>query len=481
MGETPLDKLTRQELEQRLAHALAIGDEQAVAVVDTGLSAALLADADSDGARRHAERAVALCREHTLADALLAHALEALGNAARAAGDGDAATGAYLEAIDLQSRHGEKAAVATLLGSLGGLAARAGDRDRARDLLASALRGAPDSADDGRRRAELELAQIELEDGDDTSAARRALRVMQGGASGALALQSARLLQQAGEVAGRRGDHEVARRRFEFALPVVRREAPGDALVTLLRLLGGVCRRTGETAAARGYWEEAVTLCSNAETPDDALLDTRGALLHDLGDMSLTDEADPTGALAYLEEALTVSDAAGSLGRAVLVAAALHQAAVRLGDTASVERWRAVQGRAAFAVAVSREALRLLGEGGDGGQDPPTYVLGDTGGAPHVVRIPGGRVSDGVIWRRRLAAELRRAAPRGRVAVLRRVRRGGRGGSAPVTALQMLIVDAGGVEARQGGCGVSPERWRRVVQPRPGADRLVEALRSALA
>lgn len=479
MGETPLDKLTRQELEQRLAHALAIGDEQVVAVVDAGLSGALLAEGDSDGARRHAERSVALCREHHLPDALLAHALEALGNAARAAGDGDAATGAYLEAIDLQSRHGEKAAVATLLGSLGGLAARAGDRDRARDLLASALRGSPDSADDARRRAELELAQIELEDGDDTSAARRALRVLQGGAAGALALQSARLLQQAGEVAGRRGDHEVARRRYEFALPVVRREAPGDAQVALLRLLGAACRRGGESAAARGYWEEAVTLCSNAEAPDDALLDSRGALLHDLGDMSLTDEADPAGALPYLEEALSVSDAAGSLGRVVLVAAALHQAAVRLGDTAAVERWRAVQARAAFAVAVSREALRLLGEAASGGEDPPTYVLGDTGGAPHVLRIPGGRVSDGVIWRRRLAAELRRAAPRGRVAVVRRARRAKPGGAA-VTSLQMLVVDAAGVEARQGGCGPSPERWRRAVQPRPGADRLVEALRAAL-
>ncbi len=480
MGETPLDKLTREELEQRLAHALAIGDEQVVAVVDSGLSGALLAGADTDGARRHAERAVALCREHRLPDAVLARALEALGNAARAAGDGEVATGAYLEAIDLQSRHGEKAAVASLLGSLGGLAARAGDRDRARDLLASALRGAPDSGDDGRRRAELELAQIELEDGDDTSAARRALRVLQGGAAGALALQSARLLQHAGEVAGRRGDHDVARRRYEFALPVIRREGTGDALIALLRLLGVACRRLGETGAARGYWEEAVTLCAAAETPDDALLDSRGALLHDLGDMALSDAADPAAALPYLEEALTVSDAAGSLGRVVLGAAALHQAAVRLGDTAAIDRWRAVQARAAFAVAVSREALRLFGGGDGGSEEPSTYVLGDTGGAPHVVRIPGGRVSDGVLWRRRLAAELRRAAPRGRVAVLRRVRRGGKGGAAGVSALQMLVVDADGVEARQGGCGPSPERWRRVVQPKPGVDRLVEALRSAL-
>ena len=478
MGETPLEKLTRQELQQRLAHALAVGDEQAVAVVDTGLSAALLAEGDGDGARRHAERAVALCREHHLADGVLARALEALGNAARAAGDGEAATGAYLEAIDLQSRHGEQTAVATLLGSLGGLAARAGDRDRARDLLASALRGTAGGSDDGRRRAELELAQIELEDGDDTSAARRALRVLQGGAAGALALQSARLLQQAGEVAGRRGDPEVARRRYEFALPVVRREGTGDALVVLLRLLGGACRRAGELAAARAYWEEAVAACTDAETVDDGLLDTRGGLLHDLGDMALTDAADPAGALGYLEEALTVSDAAGSLGRVVLVASALHQAAVRLGDTGGVERWRAVQARAAFAVAVSREALRLLGPAGNGEPgEAPTYVLGDTGGAPHVVRIPGGRVSDGAIWRRRLAAELRRAAPRGRVAVVRRARRG-KGGTA--TALQMLVVDAGGVEARQGGCGPSPERWRRVVQPKPGADRLVEALRAAL-
>jgi tetratricopeptide (TPR) repeat protein len=480
MGETPLDKLTREELQQRLAHALAVGDEQVVAQIDAGMSAALLADGDSDGARRHAERAVALCREHRFPDAVMAHALAALGNAAKALGDGEAATGAYLEAIDLQSRHGEKAAVAALLGSLGGLAARAGDRDRARDLLASALRGTADNAgDDGRRRAELDLAQIELEDGDDTSAARRALRVLQGGAGGALALQSARLLQHAGEVAGRRGDHEVARRRYEFALPVVRREGTGDAVVSLLRLLGGASRRAGETLAARGYWEEAVTLCSDGETPGAELLDTRGVLLHELGDMSLTDEADPTGALGYLEEALTVSDAAGSLGRLVLVASALHQAAVRLGDGRATERWRAVQSRATFAVAVSREALRLLGEGdGAAADDVPTYVLGDTGGAPHVVRIPGGRISDGVIWRRRLATELRRAAPRGRVAVLRRVRRQKNGGA--VVSVQMLIVDAAGVEARQGGCGPSPDRWRRVVQPKPGADRLVEALRAAL-
>jgi hypothetical protein len=85
-----------------------------------------------------------------------------------------------------------------------------------------------------------------------------------------------------------------------------------------------------------------------------------------------------------------------------------------------------------------------------------------------------------VLWRRRLAAELRRAAPRGRVAVLRRVRRSGRDGAAPVSVLQLLVIDAEGVEARQGGAGTSPERWRRIVQPRPGTDRLLEALRAAL-
>jgi tetratricopeptide (TPR) repeat protein len=480
MGETPIDKLTRQELQQRLAHALAIGDEQGVAEVDAGLSAAVLAEGDAETARRHADRAVALCREHHLPDALLARSLEALGNAARSLGDGEAATGAYLEAIDLQSRHGEKQAVAALLGNLGGLAARAGDRDRARDLLASALRGPAGGADDGRRRAELDLAQIELEDGDDTSAARRALRVLQGGAGGALALQSAKLLQQAGEVAARRGDHEVARRRFEFALPVVRREGIGDAVVGMLRLLGSACRRAGEPAAARGYWEEAVALCAAAESPEEALLDTRGALLHDLGDMALTDQADPRAAVAYLEESLTLSDAAGSLGRVVLAASALHQGAVRLGDTGAVERWRGVQLRAAFAVAAAREALRLVAASDAAGEDQlSTYVLGDNGGAPHLVRIPGGRLSEGAIWRRRLGAELRRSAPRGRVAVVRPVWRKGPAG-AVVESLEMLIVDRDGVEARRGGRGSSPERWRRAVQPKPGADKLVEALRAAL-
>lgn len=478
MGETPLDKLTRQELQQRLAHALAVGDEQAVAQIDAGMSAALLVEGDAAAARRQADRSVALCREHHLPDALLARALEALGNAAKAAGDGEAATGAYLEAIDLQSRHGEKAAVAALLGSLGGLAARSGDRDKARDLLASALRGTAGAADDGRRRVELDLAQIELEDGDDTSAARRALRVLQGGAEGALALQSARLLQLCGEVAGRRSEHEVARRRYEFALPVLRRDAPIDVLVGLLRLLGGVCRRAGEPLAARGYCEEAVTLCAAAEAPDAGLVDIRGALLHELGDIALVDQADAAAAVGYLEEALSVSDAAGTLGRLVLVASALHQASLRLGDPAAAERWRAVQSRAAFAVAVGREASRLLGDSPAAGQDPPTLVLGDTGGAPHAVRVPGGRVSDGVIWRRRLTAELRRAAPRGRVAVVRVVRRQKAGGS--VASLQMLIVEASGVEARKGGCGPSPERWRRAPAPKPGADRLVEALRAAL-
>jgi tetratricopeptide (TPR) repeat protein len=481
MGETPLDKRSRHELQQRLAHGLAVGDEQAVAEIDAGLSAYLLADGEADSARHHAERAIALCREHRFGDAVLAQALEALGNAAKALGDGEAATGAYLEAIDLQSRHGSKEAVAALLGNLGGLAARTGDRDRARDLLASALRGAPDSADDGRRRAELELAQIELEDGDDTSAARRALRVLQGGAGGALALQAARVLQQAGEVATRREDAEVARRRFEFALPVLRREGPGDAaLVGLLRLLGTACRRAGDFSAASGYWAEAVTLCSAAEAPDEGLLDTRGALLHDLGDMSLADQADPAGAVGYLEESLTACDAAGALGRVVLAASALHQASLRCGDVDAAARWRSVQARASFALGVARQASRLFDEPGAAADEPPTYVLGDTGGAPQVMRIPGGRVSDGVLWRRRLAAELRRAAPRGRVAVLRRVRRNGRDGAAPVSVLQLLVVDAEGVEARQGGAGTSPERWRRIVQPRPGTDRLLEALRAAL-
>jgi tetratricopeptide (TPR) repeat protein len=475
--ELPLEKLSRQELEQRLAHALAVGDEESVAQVDAGLSSSLLADGDVEGARRHAERAVALCREHGLGDALLARALEALGHAAKALGDPDAATGAYLEAIDLQSRQGEKGAVASLLGNLGGLAARAGDRDRARDLLGAALRGAADPSDDGRRRAELELAQIELEDGDDISAARRALRVLQGGAAGAQSLEAARLLQESGEAAARRGDDEVARRRYEFALPVVRREGTGDALLGMLQLLGATCRRAGDHAAARGYWQEAIELCAAAEAPDERLLDTRGALLHDLGEMCLTDEADPTAALPYLEEALEVSDATGALSRVVSAASALHRAAVRRGDVAAVERWRAVQARSGFAAGVARLAAGLVGGQADGGE-PPTYVFGDTGGAPHTVRIPGGRVSDGVIWRRRLAAELRRAAPWRRVAVVRSVRRDSG------IAVQLLVVDDAGVEARTAvvGGGLAPggERWRRVVQPRPGTDRLVEALRSAM-
>jgi len=242
-----------------------------------------------------------------------------------------------------------------------------------RELLASALRGAPDSVDDGRRRAELELAQIELEDGDDTSAARRALRVLQGGAGGALALQAARVLQQAGEVAARREDAEVARRRFEFALPVVRREGTGDAaLVGLLRLLGTACRRAGDFSAASGYWAEAVTLCSAAEAPDEGLLDTRGALLHDLGDMSLADQADPAGAVGYLEESLTACDAAGALGRVVLAASALHQASLRCGDVDAAARWRSVQARASFALGVARQASRLFDEPGAAADEPPT-------------------------------------------------------------------------------------------------------------
>jgi len=481
MSETPLEGLSREELEQRLAHAMAVGDEDAIADADTSLSARLLAAGDAAAARRHAERAVAVRRQHDTRDndRDLARALEALGHAAQALGDGEAATGAYLEAIDLASRSRHRAMVASLLSSLGGMAASSGDRARARDLLGAALRSAPQPRADAARRAEIGLARLELEDGDDSSAARRALRVLQGGAGGELALLCARVLHDAGLAARSRNDQQIARQRYEFALPVLRRDGTPDALVELLGLLGAACRHSDDPAAARTYWHEALTLCDDAE--DGAALDARSVLLHDLGDMCLADLDDAAAAVPYLEGALAAADSAGRLDGWAGAAGLLHRAAARMiGDRATAERWRTVHARAAFAAAAAVVADDLVARRIEVAS-LPTYVLGDSGGRPETVRLPGGRVGEGLLWRRRLAAELRHAAPSGRVAVLRPVRRPA---GTVDESLQLVVLDRGGAEARvalveRSGSSVACGRWLRVAPPAVG-DRLVEALWAAL-
>jgi len=450
-----LEGLSREELEQRLAHALAVGDEHAMAAADTALSACLLAGGDAPGALRHAERAVAARRSrgagnHGAGDHDLARALEALGHAAQALGDSGAATGAYLEAMDLATRRRHRAMVASLLSNLGTLAAAGGDRDRARDLLGAALRSAPQPRAEGARKAELGLARLELEDGDDVAAARRALRVLQGGAEGHLAMLSARLLVDAGRAARERGDDQLARHRYEFALPVVRSDATPEALVDLLAMLGGVCRAGGDRVAARAYWDEGVGVCAD----EQSLLEVRCRLLRDLGHVCLHDLDDPGSALLYLEAALATAEEVGLLDL--------------VGDTAAAARWRALQTRTVFATAVAGVAAELVA-GVERVADLPTYVLGDTGGRPETVRIPGARLGDGLIWRRRLAAEVRRAAPRGRLAVLR---------PASPEMLHLVVLDREGALARAAH-GARWDRWLRVSAP-PSGDRLIEALWSAL-
>jgi tetratricopeptide (TPR) repeat protein len=462
-----LEGQTREELEQRLAHALAVGDEPAMAAADTALSACLLAAGDAPGALRHAERAVAARRSHGSGTHDLARALEALGHAAQALGDGPAATGAYLEAMDLATRRRHRAMVASLLSNLGTLAAAGGDRDRARDLLGAALKSAPQPRAEAARRAELGLARLELEDGDDVSAARRALRVLQGGAEGHLAMLSARLLVDAGRSARNRGDDQLARHRYEFALPVLRSDATPAPLVDLLAMLGGVCRAGGDRVAARAYWDEGVGACAD----EQSLLEARCRLLRDLGTLCLHDLSDPGSAVLYLEAALATAEEVGLLDLVAELGGLLHETAGRLGDTAGAARWRALQTRTAFATAVAGVAAELVA-GVSRVSDLPTYVLGDTGGRPETVRIPGGRLGDGLIWRRRLAAEVRRAAPRGRLAVLR---------AASPEMLHLVVLDRDGTLARGAviSPGVRPDRWLRVSAP-PSGDRLIEALWRAL-
>jgi tetratricopeptide (TPR) repeat protein len=486
MSETPLEGLSREELEQRLAHALAVGDDVAAGDAEIRLAACLLDAGEAAEARKHGERAVALQRrvrdEHDLA-----RALEVFGHACRDLGDAPAATSAYLEAIDLEGRHGHRHLVAALLHELGVMAQSSGDRDRARDLLRAALRTAPEQRDESAQRAELGLAQLELEDGDDHTAARRALRVLQGGAEGELALACALLLRDAGMAARRRGDNEAALHRYEFALPVVRRQANVPMLVGLLVDLGSAGRATGQPEIARGHFEEAVRHTGEEwdADPQDAV-EFRAALLHDLGDMALREQDDPGAAVAYLEAALEASETAGSLERSFQVTGRLHQACLARGDVAAAEKWRAALGRAAFAANVARVAVSLLGRG----TEPPplrTAVFGDSGAEPRLIRVPGGRLADGLLWRRRLAAEVRRAAPLRRLAVLR----GGMQASAATgplgEAVWMFLVERDSVEVRvaqvrRESGGVTCHAWHGAEEPGwPGSrDGLVEALRTAL-
>ena len=479
--------LSQAELEQRLAHALAVGDDVAAGAVEILLARCLLDAGDVAQARRHGERAVALQRRRRPADAELAQALDVFGRAAQVDGDVDAATGAFLEAIDVAGRFEQRDLVATLLSQLGGMAATAGDRSRARDLLSAALRTAPEQREDGARRAELGLAAIELDDGDDESAARRALRVLHGGARGEAALQGALLLHRAAIAAAERGDDETARRRCELALPMVRELAPVAAVVELLESLAVACRHLADLPAAREWYAEAIERCEELGEPDAvAVAARRSGLLLDLGEMCLVDMADPAAAAECLEPALADAGGAGQLDRRAEVARRLHQAATALGDTAGVRRWRAVAERAAFLAVVARDAAAR--------GDTETAVYGDTGGRPVAVRIPGGRVSDGVLWRRRLAAELRRTATRRRVAVVRRrveasVVPGSRPLDAPLaTSLQLVVVDRDGIEARVAAVGHDENGapacgpWLRAGDDWLGGerDRLVEALREAL-
>jgi tetratricopeptide (TPR) repeat protein len=484
VSEVPLEGLSQQELEQRLAHALAIGDEEAAGSVEILLARCLLDASDATAARRHAERAVALQRRVRSDERDLARALEVFGRATRAAGDDDAATGAYLEAIDIAGRLGHRDVVAALLNELGAMAATAGDRGRARDLLSAALRTAPEPREDAARRAELGLARIELDDGDDASAARRALRVLHGGADGEAALVGALLLHDAAMVATRRGDHETARRRCELALPVVREQGAAADLIALLASLGGACRGLVDLPAARAYYEEAVERCEQLDGPREAVV-TRSGLLLDLGALCLVDMAQPALAVGHLNAALVGCDEAGLLDRSVTVTRLLHQASTALGDAGGVRRWHAAMERAAFVAAVAHEAAARAERGSV--VDMPAMVLGDPGGRPAALRIPGGRVADGILWRRRLAAELKRAAPRGRVAVVRgRVQ--ARTADAPLgESLQLLVVERDRVEARfaeleRGPDGVVCGPWLAAGDDQwpGGRDRLVEALREAL-
>jgi len=489
VGETPLEGLSREELEQRLAHALLVGDDGAAGEVESRLAQCLLDGGDSEAARRHGERAVALQRRIG-ADEGLARALAVFGHAARTLGDADTATGAFLEAIDLEGRHGHRDVVASLLNALGSMAATAGDRERARDLLAAALRTAPEAREDAARRAELGLARMELEDGDDPSAARRALRVLQGGAKGEVALEGAWVLRDAGRAALSRDDAETARRRFEFALPVVRRTGGPEGLVELLVALAAACRRGEDHPAARAHYEEAVA--HSADLSDrDAAVELQASLLQDLGEMCLVSAGDPAAALGFLEGALVASETAGTLQRSVVLTGRLHEAARAVGDTRAAERWRVAVGRAAFASNVARLADSLLAEAAGGSL--PTAVLGDTGTQPRPLRIPGRRVSDGALWRHRLAAEVRRAAPLRRVAVLRggtqvHVEPGVRVVDAPMgEAVWLFLVEREAVQvrvatvSRDGGRAVCGP-WLVAEEPGwPGSrDGLVEALRSAL-
>jgi hypothetical protein len=224
-------------------------------------------------------------------------------------------------------------------------------------------------------------------------------------------------------------------------------------------------------------------------------VDVRAALLHDLGMVAL-DLGDPVAAAGYLEQALGAADQAGDLHRGAEVVARLAQAARAAGDRAATERWRAGRARADFLAAVARTVDRLLPGAGVAGVSG--LLLGDTGKRPETLKLPGGRVSEGLLWRRRLGAEVRRGAPQGRVAlvvggvsdrledVLRSASGGGR-----TEVLRLLLVERDRVEERvarveRGEKGLACERWVPVPAGSPGELtgqrlRLVQAVRAALA
>ena len=182
---------------------------------------------------------------------VLAAALLNVGLAARAAGDPEAATAAFEEALTIARGLAYDRFIARATMCLGELAMDAGDTDKARPLLEQAASMWPQVGHlNGEADSLLDLAELARLDGDlreADSTARRALAMSQ---RLSIRRHEAEARRALAAIARQRGDLDAARR---FALESARLSAavPDDGLVArALEVLGGVMTDEGSVVEA---------------------------------------------------------------------------------------------------------------------------------------------------------------------------------------------------------------------------------------
>jgi predicted ATPase/DNA-binding SARP family transcriptional activator len=156
----------RMILEESLMHFRRVRSDLAIPFLRCDLAQAARAAGDLDAARDALEDALVEFRDLG-DDAGVGVGLNALGNLARTAGEFDLARDALEEALERRRHLGDRRAIRLTLANLGTLAARAGDIERARALVSEAQSLSERSNDEAAAsNILLLLGNVELDDGD---------------------------------------------------------------------------------------------------------------------------------------------------------------------------------------------------------------------------------------------------------------------------------------------------------------------------